>query len=106
MGAPILCDNGCGNDATFMVTNLRTGESTALDDPCWMGFIRSMSEQLPAGPEEMPASEAVAAAAAAQEVEAGRRPSRPRRRQGGAQGAPHPLTAEASPFPDIAPDDS
>lgn len=106
MGRPILCDNGCGNEATRLITQLTTGEVVALDDPCFAGWILTLADALRPGPQEVPAEEAQAAQDGAGEVVTAGQPSGPKRRQAGRRTAPAALDSEASPFPNATPDDS
>lgn len=106
MSRPILCDNQCGNEASWLVTKIATGEVVALDDPCWAGWIQTMADALRPGPKEVPALEADAAQDGAGEAVAAGRPPRPKRRQAGRRSAPEALSSPESPFPDAAPDDS
>lgn len=103
MARPLPCDNQDQNEASFLITNLRTGEVVSLCDACYAGFVTAMAEALAPGPLEGAPGELEAAAEAAGEGEAGRNPARPKRRRQRPQKGSQALASEASPFPDAAP---
>jgi hypothetical protein len=105
MGRTVYCDEGDGNPAMVMVSNLETGEVVAICAQHWGAWIRTLADALPAGPAEMAPGEAEAAHTAAQGAEAVPATASPKRRRQGRETASGALDSEASPFPDATPVD-
>lgn len=105
MARTIYCDEEDGQAASFLVSNLETGEVVAVCAQHWPAWVRTLADAFAPGPAEVPAEEAQAAAAAAEEAGAATAPPPPKRRRPGRQGASEALASETSPFPDPAPVD-
>ncbi len=100
------CDAEDGLPAAFLVTNLENGETVS---PCLQhagAIFLELAQALGAASTQEPAVQATAGAEGAREAEAAPDAAGRKRGRTGRQAASQALTSEASPFPDLAPDDS
>ncbi len=101
-----LCDEDDGRPSAFLITNLETGEVVG---PCLEhagSIFWTLAQALGAVPAQEPAVQATPGAEGAGEAEAAPDAAGQKRGRTGRQAASQALTSEASPFPDLAPDDS
>jgi len=102
----IYCDDHAEAPAVLLITNLESGEVASICGPCVGPWALSMAVALGMIPDPDAAGAAESNGETPGEGAAAPDPPRRKRSRQGDQETPRELQAAASPFPDVAPDDS